>query len=293
MKRNLLTLLCMMCSLAASSQSGGFPFGIIAYKDLEMKTYPGDTSAGAVVLNEYGHASINDSQKLIFEYHVKIKIIKPGGQRKGNFQIRLNKNDMDEERWISLQASTFNLREDHSIQVNRFAPDQVFIEKTNKYASIVKFALPEVKVGTVIEVQYVTESPFLFQFHPWHFQEDIPKIHTEYWCKIPGNWIYNITLRGFQKLSKNESDVVGDCFQPSGTSGRSSCLLTKYAMDNVPAFREEKFMTARENFLSTVYFELSELRRFDGTKSVFAEEWKDVDNKLRAHENFGQKIRKA
>ena len=184
------------------------------------------------------------------------------------------------------------MEKDHSIKVAKFDDKNLFFEKTNKYINHVKFALPEVRVGSVIDVQYVTESPFLFQFYTWKFQDDIPKIYSEYWAEIPGNWIYNITLRGFQKLNKNETEVVKDCFQLSSLE-KSSCMLAKYAMENIPAFKEEKYMTAEENFISAIYFELSEVIRFDGTKSKYAEEWKDVDNKLRQHENFGLQIRRA
>ena len=50
---------------------------------MDMKKYAKDTSAHAVVLQEYGTSRINltndDNIKLIFEYHVKIKIFDSKG----------------------------------------------------------------------------------------------------------------------------------------------------------------------------------------------------------------------
>jgi hypothetical protein len=291
MNRFLLLLSFASLFASAMAQKGDFDFGKVSYRELQMKKYEPDTSAAAVVLSEFGLARINDEQNVIFEYHTKIKILKSQGQSQGNFTLIQLKNGSIEESLLSVQASTFNLV-NNAVEETKFDPKQVFIEKTTKNHNEVKFALPEVRVGSVIEVAYTSESPFRFRFHPWEFQSDIPKIKSEYWCKIPGNWIYNITLRGFYKLSKNENSVEQDCFQPEHSAGKADCLLAKYAMTDLPAFREEKYMTARENFIAGIYFELSEVRHFDGTKTKYAEEWKDVDKKMMDHADFGQQIRR-
>ena len=45
------------------SQSPSFPFGKVTLRELEMSSYDKDTSAVAVVLNEFGEAFIeNDDQ---------------------------------------------------------------------------------------------------------------------------------------------------------------------------------------------------------------------------------------
>ncbi|MBS1508395.1 MAG: DUF3857 domain-containing protein [Bacteroidetes bacterium] len=291
MKRFLLLLTFVSLSIFAIAQKGDFDFGKVTYKELEMSKYDPDTSAVAVVLNEFGQARINDDQNVIFDYHVKIKILKTQGQREGDFYIPLYKNNGYEEKLLSVKGSTFNL-ENRAWKENKLDEKKVFTEKTNKYLNEVKFALPEVRVGSVIEVMYSTESPFRFQFHPWEFQSDIPKVNSLYWCKIPANWIYNITLRGYYKLSTNETSVLNECFQPEGIPEKGDCMLGKYGMQNVPAFKEEKYMTAKKNFVAGIYFELSEVRHFDGTKTKYGEEWKDVDRKLREHEDFGGQIKR-
>jgi len=274
------------------AQSGDFPFGKISYKELGMKIYPADSNAQAVVLNEYGYAEINENQKLVFVYHTRIKVLKSEGVAQADFKFPLYKNGIDEEIWRSLDASTFN-EENGSIKESKFDSRNFFMEKTAKNVNLAKFALPNVKVGSIIEVKYVTESPFFFNFHSWEFQDDIPKLHSEYQCKIPANWIYNISLVGFYKLSKSESVVKQDCYQIQDVSVKAPCLLTRYAMDNIPAFRKEQYMTAKKNFLSSVQFELLEFQRFDGSKVKYAEEWKDVDKKLLQEESFGLQIKKA
>ena len=61
-------------------------------------------------------------------------------------------------------------------------PKNVFLENQSKYYDAKKFAIPNVKEGSVIEVFYTLESPFIFQFRSWEFQSDIPKLQSEYWA---------------------------------------------------------------------------------------------------------------
>lgn len=301
MKKIHFFLFLILCALNLQAQSGDFAFGQITFKELELKKYEPDTSAAAVVLNEFGQARFTEDIKIIFEYHVRIKILKKDGLKSGTFRIPLYRSpDVfdKEEKWLSLEASTFN-KELNRIRETKFDPQNFFLEKFDKNFNVAKFALPEVRVGSIIEVKYSTESPHYFNFHKWEFQSDIPKMYSEYWTQIPANFTYSISFRGFNKLSKNTLERVGDCFHMPDAgaatpySHKSDCTLGKYAMENVPAFHEESFMTAKSNFLSAIYFELSEVIRSNGAKIKYAEEWKDVDQKLKENEYFGIKIKKA
>ena len=52
-------------------------------------------------------------------------------------------------------------------------------------------------------------------------------------------------------------------------------------------------MTARSNFLSVINFELSQINYFDGRKDKITKEWKDVDEELRQHSEFGVQIKRG
>lgn len=129
-------------------------------------------------------------------------------------------------------------------------------------------------------------------FHPWEFQSTIPKVNSEYWCLIPANYNYTISLRGSQKLSKDESDLIKNCFSPGG-SALADCSRLKFGMKNIPAFVEEDYMTAKSNFLSAINFELMEIKRFDGRTDKITREWKDVDEELRESSQFGVQIKRG
>jgi hypothetical protein len=287
MRKLFIFFLCVFVSEFASSQAVNFQLGKVTYADLEMKTYPADTSAGAVVLTEMGHAYISDDQDLVFEYYAKIKILNKNGLSEGDFAVPIVHGD---GALLLVAGSTFNL-EGASMKETKMVPDKYFTENHGN-TDLVKFAMPNIHEGSVIEIKYRTKSPYLWNFHTWEFQSEIPKIKSEFWALMPGNWIYNIILRGFQPLAANESSLVKSCFD-MGDGRKSDCSLAHYVMENIPAFKEEEFMTAKKNFLSAIYFELSEVRHFTGLVDKKTKEWKDVDEELAQNENFGKQIKKA
>jgi len=297
--RFILLFFLVFYSILLIAQDPYFEFGKVTYPELQMTSYPGDTTTEAVVLREYGEAFFSNDHEtsnfgqVIFEYHVKIKILKSSGLDKANFKIGLRKSDDGRvEKWESLAASTFNLMNNQIVETKLDNSNGFFIEKAAKYLDIVKFTLPEVRVGSVIEVRYRYASPFNFNFHRWVFQDDIPKMKNEFWARIPGNYIYNISLKGFLKLSRNESTIDEGCFNTS-SSNKADCAFYKYEMRDIPAFRNEDYVSAKVNYISSINYELSEVKSFDGTIKWYTQTWEDVSKTLLNHEDFGKQIKKA
>jgi len=288
-----LTLVLFINHYCSIAQSAGFEFGRITRSELEMKVYDRDTSAAAVVLNEFGESYIDDSDdlSLVLKYHVKIKILKKAGLNQGDFSIFLRKINGKSELVRSVTGSTFNL-ENGLIRESRLDSKSVYKEDKGKFYDYVKFAVPNVRVGSVIEVEYLLESPFIRNFRKWEFQSDIPKVYSEFWARMPANFRYDVLLRGFLRLTKNENNVVRNCYDPSGASA-ADCIQLTCAIKDIPAFKEEEYMTARSNFLSSVSFELAEVVHFDGHKDKLTREWKDVEDELRKDPKFGSQLKRG
>ena len=283
-------------SLFAHAQD--FPFGSVSVNDITMKRYERDTGASAVVLREFGYAFISEADyHLKFKYHVRIKILSKNGLDRGNIEVILRREGSERaERVEEIKASSFAF-ENGQVREERVDNKDIFTEDHNKYQQIKKFAIPNVRVGSVIEVAYTIDSPFIYNFRTWEFQSGIPKMESEYWASLPGVYLYNITLRGFLKLSKNESEIIKQCLgtatSPLSGGFSADCSLMKFAMKDIPAFIEEDYMTAKKNFLSAIYFELSEVRYPDGRVDKVTKEWKDADAELRQDSKFGVQLRRG
>ncbi|MFZ5972989.1 MAG: DUF3857 domain-containing protein [Bacteroidota bacterium] len=287
----LLTTFCLCLAIASAySQGNDFPFGKVTYRELDIKTYDKDSSASAVILNEFGEAYFDEQRdfNLVFTYHATIKVLKQAGVAQADIEIPIYHSGSRKEELISVRASSFSLV-NNTITESKLDLKSIYEEDINKYWSQKKFAVPNVSVGSIIEIQYMLVSPFVFNFRNWPFQSAIPKVKSEFWATIPGNYIYNTTLKGYFELSKNENEIIRKCFY----NGRADCARYKYAMENIPAFREEDYMTAKSNFLATINYELAEIRHFDGRSEKFTKEWKDAEQELRTNEKFGLQLRRG
>lgn len=277
--------------IAWGAQAGDFPFGQVSVAELKMKVYEKDTAAVAVVLNEFGHAYFDERAHTIrMDYHVKIKIFRQPGLYLADFSIPLyryaNMSVQDMDFIHDLKASSFTLGPAGIVET-QLQSKNVMTER-NEHYDIMKFAIPNATVGSVIEISYQINSPYIFNFREWNFQREIPKVRSEYWAKIPAFYRYNVSLVGFLPLSKNESDVIKNCF-----ASNVSCSMQKFAMENIPAFVEEDYMTAKSNFLSAIRFELKEIHHLTGSVDRITKEWKDVENELRQDSRFGGQLRRG
>lgn len=289
-----LKLVCILvCWSTIAHAQEGFPFGKVTRAELQMTQYEKDTTAVALVLNEHGYSFVlaEDQLNLVLKYHVRIKVLKPEGADLANVSIDLYKKDGKIELVREISASSFNL-ENGQIKETTLDRKQIIHEASEKRWDAKKFAIPNVRVGSVIEYEYELITPYFYQnWRPWEFQWNIPKLKSEYCAVIPANWRYNIALRGPLQLSKNEASVLDDHFTYGGN--RADCAKYMWAMENIPAFYEEDYMTSKKNFLSAITFELIQLEYFDGRKDKVTKEWKDVDQELKVWDRFGVQLRRG
>jgi len=293
--KKILLLAVSFCLLIITAKAQDFDFGGAAPAELSMKRYDKDTSAHAVVLDEHGSAKIvetnDNSVKILYEHHVKIKIFDSKGFAAGNITIGLGNNDNDAETLEIVRGITTYTDDDGSIKKTKLDPSKVYTAKVNKYYSEAKFAMPAMRNGCIIEYDYMTYSPFLGHFPSWNFQAGMPKIHSEYDVVQPGFWTYNASIRGGLKLKKQSSEIERSCFSARGAT--SDCVHMVFGMDDIPAFIPETDMTSPANFLSSINFQLEQFKNMaNGAVTNYAKEWTDVDHDFKNSETFGVQLRK-
>jgi hypothetical protein len=277
-----------------NAQAQNFNFGSITHEDNDYDRKKLDSNANAIVLKEFGTARVDIDEstgntQLLFEYHVKIKIYNKEGFNKANIVIPLYKDANREESIADLKASTFNYENGRFVETT-MDKKTVFTENKSKYTQLTKFTLPNIKDGSIIEYSYRLTSPNLFNFKTWEFQSDIPKVYSEYLVFIPAIYNYNVSLRGYYKLSDTKSELSKECMRISGRP--IDCSKISYIMKDLPAFVEEDYMTAASNFKSAIYFELSDVQYLNGSKQNYTKSWKDVDYDLTNEKTLGSQMKR-
>jgi len=294
MKR-LLLLILLQFAIQAVLKAQDFPYGQFTMQEMDMKSYDKDTSAHAVVLKEFGKTWLSDSEHapLVHEYHVKIKIFDEQAFNRGTINIPIYKIDNNRFEQVSdIQAVAFYKDENGGVQKAELDPKQIFHVKENRYWDEMRFAIPGLHKGCIIEYKYHLETPLVWNFRPWQFQDFIPKIYSEYEAHIPAVYTYNVSLRGPYKLTQTISKIEKDCFL-SG-SVKCDCSKITYIMTDIPAFVPETDMTSPKNFMSAISFELTDYYNgLTGTKVKVAKEWKDIDNDLKHADYFGGQIKRT
>ncbi|MGC6431594.1 MAG: DUF3857 domain-containing protein [Jejuia sp.] len=264
----------------------------VSKSEIEATTYDKDSTANALIIYEYGKSWVsNHTYDLMTQEKRKIKILTKEGFDNATVSIYLYKQNYNTSESVDdIAATTYNIVDGKVIKTPLLRKN-IYTEAYNEKYDIVKFTLPNIKEGSVITYSYTLKSPFMFKYHGWEFQHDIPTLYSEYNTSIPGNWEYHIKLVGSKKLTTNTSKVVSDCLTASG--GSANCAVNVYAMKDIPAFIEEDYMTFKDNYLARIEYELKTFRGMDGRVEDYSKTWEDVDKEFRTEKNIGKQLKKT
>ena len=323
--RTKLTLLCVlfmsffvMDDLCA--QDVNTKFGKVSIDELKQDVCPIDSSAHAYFLFDIGETTFEyatrlirdtDSQssqkgfQLIFNRHLRIKILDSEAFSWADFFIKLYKNNSDEEKLLNVKANTYTL-EGNKIIKTKFSSKDIFQEETSENIETAKFALPNVQEGCVIEVEYSIKSDFLFNLQDWYFQKTIPVLLSEYTTKIPEYYTYNSTEKGYYPVRRETSQArktlsityAEQTFGGFSSTQKSTSTyeymdnITTYHVDNMPAFPNEKFLKSKENYVSKVEFELAYSKFPNQALNYYTTTWEQIDDDLLKEESFGKNLSK-
>jgi hypothetical protein len=295
MKKLVFTIL-SLCFVFNSLFAEDFPFGEIDWNDMTMKEYSKNTKAHALVLKQYGKTWISsqDNFPVIHEYHVRIKIFDSNGFKEGNVLIPLytGNRSYDLAEIQEIEGVTIYRDQNGELKKTLLDSKNIITEHLNKNVDLIKFAMPNLSDGCVIEYKYKTQSPYNLVFNDWTFQEKIPKVHSEYEVHIPAFIDFNITLRGPYKLTKQTTELEKDCVRIGDR--KYDCTKAVYIMDDIPAFVEEPYMTTSKNFVSKIYFNLHyTISLAQGNKQDLIQDWENIDRTLKQDEDFGGQLRKT
>lgn len=293
MKNHVSTFLFLLTSIIIYSQENyNSESYIVTLNDITTSSFKKDSTAKAVVIYEHGNSYVHKNEfDLRTEIQRKIKILTNESFKNADITIPLYINKDSKEKVKNINATTYNLINGKVIKMSINQKD-IFKEEHDENHTLIKFTLPNIKVGSVITYSYTLISPFMFNYKAWNFQDDIPKLYSEYVTSIPANWEYNIKLVGSEKLVINETKIKKYCLQAANGSS-SDCFEARYAMKDIPAFIEEDYMTSKSNYLARIDYELKTFKGFDGRVINYTKSWKTVDNELKTQENIGQQLKKS
>ena len=320
------TILCVFSitfSFSLTAQNAPIKYGKIEIADLQMKVYPKDTAAEAVILGDVSRAYFNyddsnDRFFVVYERHRRIKILKKSGYDWATVKVSLYKssNGRGEESLYDLKGATYNV-ENGQIQKEKLDKESIFSDKGDDNHSVKRFAFSKVKEGSIIEYSYSIKSDFFYNFRDWAFQTSIPVAWSEFSVQVPSYFNYRQLMQGYESLVVNTQNSGEMSFTiktetSRGTTGNtapvgaiptrpSTSIETvntpskefRWAMKDVPAIRSEPFMTTIDDYVAKMSFELSSTSFPGSLVKNYSDSWESLNDRLMENESFGGQLNRS
>ena len=288
-----------------------YKFGKISKEELQEKFNPIDSSANATYLYKYRKTFFDyvqgDGFRLVTEIHERIKIYNKEGFDYATEQVRLHKSRNENEEVKSIKAYTYNLLEG-KIEETKLTKEGMFKTEKSKYWDEMKFTMPNIKEGSVVEFKYKVFSPFYWSVDDFDFQYDIPIKKIESKFEVPEYFVFKVNTIGFiTVIPKTETKRDKITFRSKSRAGGSTTAITtfsssdvdftkkisSYHLTNVPALKEEPYVNSINNYRSSIQYELSYTKFPQSPVKYYSTTWEDVVKTIYKSSSFGGELDKT
>ena len=291
-------MLCLASMAWAQTLEPNLKWGKPTDAELNMTTYAPDTDAEAVVLcsqTELRYDLSSGSFKLNTFTKKRIKVLKEEGKDHANGAISYiyNGHRLGQcENLAKLKATAYNMV-DGKLVKTKMEGNMVNHEDVTKTLRLTKFTVPQVTVGTVIEVEYEIDSDFFSDIDDWEAQDDIPVLYTSFDVTVPEYFSFHVDERGFHPLERKIEETNMTIAAGSG-EGILHCVGKRYRFvgHNLPALRKKELLYAPESYGQRVSMELSAVQIPGRFYKNYSSTWADVEKLLLENSEFGVRLGK-
>lgn len=258
-----------------------------------------DTSAVAAILFKKAITKFkytkNEGFSSFTEFQIKLKIYKKEGLNWANFRMPyyVGYEKLNDESIQIESAFTYNL-ENGKIVKSKVTSDGKFIEQANEYWKVKSLTFPNVKIGSIIELNYVLKTENIATLPEFQFQYNIPVNEVEFITEIPEFYIYKAIQNGYVDVTKEQKMEYASQHYDNAYGETNSLnyqqIKTKYNVKNVPAIKEESYVNNIENYLGKIVHELQIIRMPDEKPKQIATTWEAVAKSIYEDIDFNAAI---
>lgn len=261
-------------------------WGDISRSALTETPAEADSGAAAVILFDVGSAEVdlyNRSDPVDFERRRRVKIVEEAGFDEADVTIPFHP---EYEEVNDVEGHTFTLGPDGTVQKTELDDDNVFEEEVTENRSEVRFTLPDLEPGSVIEYSYEVESELPQFLHSWSFQHDVPTRYSSYEVEKP-------VSVNFASWQRGSTDYAVDT-TVSLTRNYGEGMRARWVHTNLPALTEEPFVTTIDNYRAQIRFQLRTVRSPRTGEIVsrgMPASWQKLAKDLLKRDQFGEQLR--
>lgn len=288
-------LLATVPLLAKTQENYSEEYGKITQYEASMTEYEADPEAEALVIYDlgkyffYGHEG--RGMLLHMEIKTKIKVLKSAGTEYAKLEIPFYKGDRDLYETIDdIEATVYNVV-DGQLTKSHLDKKKIFEEKVNNDLYVLKIALPDVREGSIIEYKYNIVTPYFVNMRKWDFQRKIPVVHSQLIYKAIPYYEYAYIVKGTDKFDEFKSVTLNQ-------EVRFANLVYKeqqytFGMTNLPAFKDEEFISAEKDYITSINFQLSKIYYSTGGNNNYMSTWPALCDDFLKRDDFGKYIKNS
>ncbi len=257
-------------------------WGDIPDELLDMTEYPADPDAAAVIVGDVGEATVSSRWEVRFERHRRVKILSEAGYDLGTVSLTYVDED-GLERISNIKGQTFVREPNGRVRRVKLDKGSIFHEDMPGGRKRVTFTLPALAPGAVIEFQYRVEAESPFFIPRWYFQDEEPTLYSAFEVESPGTLAYTFITQGNPDfIERTEEQGV----RPDGNTSHR-----RWAVANVPALREEQYMTTLEDYIQKIDAQLVQYYRSGHGAVDVIKTWPQLAKELEDATDFGRALR--
>ncbi|MCX2743008.1 hypothetical protein OO013_03980 [Mangrovivirga sp. M17] len=296
-----LTLFTINISIGQELASNNVPIDILKQK--KDSVFP---ESDAVILFDIGNSKFidtDDGYNIQFTRSKRVKVYTKAGAENAEFSIDYYVDGYGKTEYVKkIEVISYNL-ENGNKTFTLLDKNSIYDEKINERWRAKKFAIPNVKAGTVYDIKYVLETPFHFNLPDWTFQSFYPTRYSEYTVAMIPFYEYifdSQQISEFDIKEKKIDDVerqFGNIIDVYGVNRGSGSIFNdvifKFGLKNVPAYNPDKYISSPTDYIKKIDFQLSKFHSpYTGTKEIITT-WPALSKDLSNHDDFGKYIKKA
>ncbi len=280
MKRILTYCIAILLPVLAGAQS--IPvnpkFGAVSKEEVEMETYARDTSAAIMLLYTCRSVEVGLNMGGLYrtlQVHDRWKVLKEAGKDQVDYEIFHSYSNDYLENVRKINVVTYNL-EDGKVKSQKMSKEYIFDKKHTEGVRRLTFAPENVKVGSVVEVSYVIESPTI-QIGTVELQKSVPINLSE--AKIAyGEFIsYNVTSRGYVYFDKEQEVHLRSL---GGADYSFNEYTDIYRAVDVPALKKEPYCFCPTFYRTAITYDLRGIYISGIIDKDYSRTWENVDEQM-------------
>lgn len=285
------TMLCLFLSVQICAQEVNTKWKKVGKKDFNINVEDEYPDASAVVLFDIGSAEFDLNAggytALAYDVHRRIKILSKEGYEYANVQIPfdyINNDDVS-----NIQGYTYNMINGKIVE-EKLKYSEIHEEDINEYRHQMKFSLPNVKVGSVIEYRYTIYARDFIGIKDWFFQKDIPVLYSQYTTRMPEDFIYTTHFQGMEQI---DSKKVDSYLKFLGSTSRNIPIIkTEYIMKDIPPLKDIPHVATLRDYSARLRFQLQWLVIPGWYKKEYMNTWEKLIKEVLKSDYLGLQLKR-